>query len=82
MDRAGYFVIIPDPKRHVIVVEHYAYDNQLQHVIEGAASRDLYSTIIGAGWVSQLTHAAYLGNQLTRAELSLKYGFPYVQDSG
>jgi tetrahydromethanopterin S-methyltransferase subunit A len=81
MDRAGYFVIIPDPKRRVITLEHYAYDNQLQHVVEGTNSRDLYSTIIGAGWVSQLSHAAYLGSELARAEWSLRQGLPYVQDS-
>jgi tetrahydromethanopterin S-methyltransferase subunit A len=82
MDRAGYFVIIPDPKRRIVVVEHYAYDNQLQHVIEGTASRDIYHTIIDAGWVSQLSHAAYLGKELTTAELSFRYGFPYIQDAG
>jgi tetrahydromethanopterin S-methyltransferase subunit A len=41
---------------------------------------DLYSTIIGAGWVSQLSHAAYLGRELARAEFSL-HGLAYVQDS-
>jgi len=30
--------------------------------------------------VSQLSHAAYLGKELAIAELSLKYGFTYVQD--
>jgi tetrahydromethanopterin S-methyltransferase subunit A len=80
MDRAGYFVVIPDPKRQIIVVEHHAYDHQLQHVVEGTASTDLYSTIIGAGWVSQLRHAAYLECELAQAELSLKHGFRYVQD--
>jgi tetrahydromethanopterin S-methyltransferase subunit A len=81
MDPAGYFVVIPDSKRQVITVEHYGYDNQLQHVVEGSTSRDLYSTIIGAGWVSQLSHAAYLGRELTKAELSLRHGLVYMQDS-
>ena len=81
MDFAGYFVIIPDAKRKVIVVEHYAYDNQLQHVVEGSASRDIYGTIIDAGWVSQLSHAAYLGKELAAAELSLRHGFAYIQDA-
>jgi tetrahydromethanopterin S-methyltransferase subunit A len=81
MDRAGYFVIIPDPERRVITLEHYAYDNQLQHVVEGASSRELASTIISAGWVSQLSHAAYLGRELAKAELSLQQGRDYVQDS-
>ena len=80
MDRAGYFVIIPDVKRKLIVVEHYTYDNSLQHVIEGTASQDIYQTAIDAGWVSQLSHAAYLGRELATAELALRHGFPYVQD--
>jgi tetrahydromethanopterin S-methyltransferase subunit A len=81
MDRAGYFVIIPNQTRKVIVVEHYAYDNQLQHVVEGSTTRDLYQTIIDAGWVSQLSHAAYLGKELAAAELSLRHGFTYIQDA-
>jgi tetrahydromethanopterin S-methyltransferase subunit A len=80
MDRAGYFVIIPDATRKVIVVEQYAYDNQLKHVIEGTTSRDLYRTIIDRGWISQLGHASYLGKELAVAELSLRYGFQYIQD--
>lgn len=80
MDRAGYFVIIPDVKRKLIVVEHYTYDNQLQHVIEGTSSRDICRTVTDADWVSQLSHAAYLGRELATAELSLRHGFPYIQD--
>ena len=81
MDRAGYFVIIPDPKRKLIVVEHYAYDNQLLHVVEGTTSKDLYRAIIDAGWISQLSHTAYLGKELATAELALRHGFSYVQDA-
>ena len=81
MDRAGYFVVIPDPTRQVVIVEHYTYDNQLQHVVEGTDSRSLYSTIIDKGWVTQLSHAAYLGRELARAELSLQHDFKFVQDS-
>lgn len=80
MDRAGYFVIVPDDGRLVITVEHYAYDNHLEHVIEGTDARSLYWTIIEQGWVSQLSHAAYLGKELAKAELSLQHGFKYLQD--
>ena len=34
----------------------------------------------GAGCVSRLEHAAYLGRELQRAEEALRYGTPYVQD--
>ncbi|MCS6815828.1 MAG: DUF4346 domain-containing protein [Blastocatellia bacterium] len=80
MDKAGYFVILPQPERKVILVEHYSYDNRLLRIIEGETARSLYWTIIKNGWVTQLSHAAYLGKELERAELSLKHGFKYVQD--
>ena len=80
MDKAGYFVIIPNPKKKVIMVEHYSYDNRLLRIIEGEDARSIYHTIIENGWVTQLSHAAYLGKELAKAELSLKLGLKYTQD--
>jgi tetrahydromethanopterin S-methyltransferase subunit A len=80
MDRAGYFVILQQPANGSVLVEHYAYDNRLLRVIEGHDAKSIYSTIIKNGWVTQLGHAAYLGKELTRAELSLRLGFKFVQD--
>jgi tetrahydromethanopterin S-methyltransferase subunit A len=80
MDKAGYFVIIPRAEKGDIAVEHYSYDNKMLRTIEGRDARGIYWTIIQNGWVSQLSHAAYLGKELTRAELSLKHGFKFVQD--
>jgi len=40
----------------------------------------LYSTVIEAGIISRLDHAAYLGRELARAENALKTGENYVQD--
>jgi tetrahydromethanopterin S-methyltransferase subunit A len=80
MDRAGYFVIIPHAAEMTIIVEHYTYDNRLLRIIEGKSARDIYWTIIENEWVSQLSHAAYLGKELIRAELSLIHGSKYVQD--
>lgn len=79
MDKAGYFVVIPQPEK-AIIVEHYSYDNRLLRVIEGKDARSIYLTTIENGWVTQLSHAAYLGKELAKAELSLKLGFKYVQD--
>jgi tetrahydromethanopterin S-methyltransferase subunit A len=80
LDKAGYFVIIPRADKGDLVIEHYSYDNKLLRTLEGRDARSLYSTIIQNGWVSQLSHAAYLGKELTRAELSLKSGVKFVQD--
>ena len=80
MDKAGYFVIVPLASRGLITVEHYAYDHKLLRVIEGTTARALYSTIINNGWVTDLSHAAYLGKELARAEYSCQHGVKYVQD--
>lgn len=80
LDKSGYLVILPVADRNVINVEHYSYDNTLLHVMEGSNSRGLYLSIIREGWVSDLNHAAYLGKELSKAELSLKHGFKYTQD--
>ena len=80
MDKAGYFVIVPLPDKKTINVEYYAYDNSLLQVVEGSTARAIYMTIINNGWVTELSHAAYLGKELVKAELSLQHGFKYVQD--
>ena len=80
MDKAGYFIIIPQPEKQLIIVEHYSYSNKLQRTIEGMDARSIYWTIIQKGWITQLSHAAYLGKELAKAELSTKLGFKYIQD--
>ncbi len=80
MDPTGYFLIIPQAVKGLITVEHYSYDNRLLRTIEGTNAREIYGTIIVNKWVTQLSHAAYLGKELEKAELSIKLGFKYVQD--
>ncbi len=80
LDKAGYFVILPREQNGTILVEHYSYDNKLVRKVEGKNSRDLYLTIIKNKWVTDLGHAAYLGKELTRAELAIKAGYQFVQD--
>lgn len=81
LDKAGYFVILPVPDRNVIHVEHYSYDNSLLHSIEGASARTLYLKIIEQDWVSEMSHAAYIGKELAKAESNLVFGTPYNQDA-
>ena len=80
MDPSGYFVVIPQPWRRLITVEHYSYNNKLQHIIEGKDARSLYSTIIKNAWITELSHAAYLGKELAKAEISIQLGIKYIQD--
>ena len=80
MDKAGYFVIVPLKDKGVINVEHYSYDNSLLRVIEGTNARAIYNMIISSGWITELSHAAYLGKELAKAELSILNSYKYVQD--
>jgi tetrahydromethanopterin S-methyltransferase subunit A len=78
LDKAGYFVIDIEDRR--IVLEHYDYKERLLRLIEGDDARSLYWTLIANSWVTKLDHAAYLGKELARAELSLKTGLDFEQD--
>jgi tetrahydromethanopterin S-methyltransferase subunit A len=80
LDKAGYFVILPVKDKGSLSVEHYSNDNRLLRVIEGKDAVSIYKTILENGWVTQLSHAAYLGKELNRAELSMKLDFKYIQD--
>jgi len=42
MDKAGYFLIIPQPEKGIIAVEHYSYGNGLLRIIEGKNVRGIY----------------------------------------
>ncbi|MDD5473590.1 MAG: dihydropteroate synthase-like protein [Candidatus Methanoperedens sp.] len=48
--------------------------------ITGQTAREVIDTIIGLGLVSRLDHAAYLGRELMKAELALKFKRSYSQD--
>lgn len=80
LDKAGYFVIVPKPKANEILVEHYSNDNKSLRIIKGDNARDIYWSIIENERVTELSHSAYLGKELTKAEMSMELGFKYIQD--
>lgn len=80
LDKDGYFVIMIEHNSKKIIVEHYSNNNKLLHIIKGDNARNIYWAIIENNWVSELSHAAYLGKELTLAELSIISGNKYVQD--
>lgn len=80
LDKAGYFVIVPKPDSSMILVEHYSNSNELLRVVKGTNARDIYWTILENNWVTELSHAAYLGKELTIAEMTMRQGMKYVQD--
>ena len=49
-------------------------------VIKGKTAIEIVNTLIREKFISSLQHAADMGIELHKAELSLKYGFKYIQD--
>jgi tetrahydromethanopterin S-methyltransferase subunit A len=81
LDRAGFFIVLPQPLKGLIVCEHYENNGRLAHVIEGRQAALIASTVVERGFVTQLDHAAYLGRELAKAEAALSDGITYEQDA-
>lgn len=81
LDPAGFFIVLPNPKTGLIACEHYLNNGQLVHVIEGRQAALIAATAVERGLVTRLDHAAYLGRELAKAELTLKLGITYEQDA-
>ncbi len=80
-DAAGYFVVFPDRGRRLLTLEHYRNNGVLDIVIEGHTPAELYIPAIERNLISRLDHAAYLGQELARAEQAMLNGVSYVQDA-
>ncbi len=80
LDPAGYFVVYPDRYQQRLVVEHYSNNGVLDRMFTASSAATLYTSVIEAGLISRLDHAAYLGCELARAEHALQSGDDYVQD--
>ena len=80
-DPSGYFVVFPDRKRRLLLLEHYCNDGVLDAVIKGKSAAELYIPAVERKLVSRLDHAAYLGKELARAEQALASGAAYIQDA-
>jgi tetrahydromethanopterin S-methyltransferase subunit A len=81
LDRAGFFIVLPQPRKGLIICEHYENSGRLAHVIEGRQAALIAATAVERGFVTQLDHAVYLGRELAKAEAALSIGIAYEQDA-
>ena len=62
------------------------YNHHILKEFRGKSARDLYRTILDydkehkRNWFNRMDHAAYLGKELKKAEISLAMGTDYVQE--
>jgi len=78
-DKNGYFVISVDGGE--VVAEHRLNDGRPSgYVFRGKESQELYRRILNENLITKLDHAAYIGQELARAEAALRENKKYVQD--
>ena len=87
MDPKGYFLIAIDRNKKIIRVGYCKFTklgsspiNDMVAEIQGKTAIEIVNTLIREKLISTLQHAADMGIELQKAELSLKYGFKYIQD--
>ncbi len=79
-DPKGYFLLRINPLRKLIEVGFVSNKHLILKKISGKNARELYYTIARKKLCTRFEHAAYLGKELYKAELALKYGLSYRQD--
>ena len=87
MDPKGYFLIGVDKKNFFIQVGYCKFTrlgkapiNDMVAIVKGKTAIEIVNTLIREKVISTLQHAADMGSELHKAELSLKYSFKYIQD--
>ncbi|MFX1405027.1 MAG: DUF4346 domain-containing protein, partial [Promethearchaeota archaeon] len=83
LDRAGFFTFHVDRKRYLLIARHYTSETRETPSLEleGVNAEQLINAILTRKLVTQFDHAAYIGRELTRAELALITGRPYIQEA-
>ena len=83
LDAEGMFKIAIDRSEGMLVAVHFTSIemNKPINVIKGKTAEIVYTKIMALGLVTQLDHAAYLGSELAKAEIALRTGKEYIQDS-
>jgi tetrahydromethanopterin S-methyltransferase subunit A len=79
-DQKGFFVITVDNTKKEITVKHYYKNNRPGFIIKGHSSEAILLAILNENLVSQMSHAGYLGAELSKAEIALKLNLQYTQD--
>ena len=87
MDPKGYFLIAVDRKKNFIRVGYCKFSklgnspiHDMVAIVKGRTAIEIVNTLIKKNFISTLQHAADMGIELHKAEMSLKHNFEYIQD--
>jgi tetrahydromethanopterin S-methyltransferase subunit A len=73
-DPKGYFVTTIEPESKEILLRHYLPDHMPAHEMRGRGATSMLLGLLRDGLVTQLSHAGYLGEELTKAQTA--FGWP------
>ena len=87
MDPKGYFLITVDREKNFIRVGYCKSSklgnspiHEMVAEVKGKTAIEIVNTLIKEKFISTLQHAADMGIELHKAEMSLKHDFKYIQD--
>ena len=79
-DPRGYIVVTVDRAANEIVARHYTPAAEPVHIMRGRSAEGMALALIREKVITQMTHAAYIGGELAKAETALRTGLEYEQD--
>jgi len=79
-DVKGYFKIYLDYYSKKIYIQHFSNNHELLNILIGTSAEALSKKIIEINLTDNLAHINYIGRELSKAELCLLTGKPYIQD--
>ena len=80
LDPLGLFLVGIRRATGEIVVDHYTADRRYKFAVVGTDAEAICHTLVRAGLLSELSHGAYLGRELAKAEEALRWELEYEQD--
>jgi tetrahydromethanopterin S-methyltransferase subunit A len=79
-DELGLFLVGIRRDAGEIVVDHYSVDRRYLNTVTGKNAEAICHTLVREGLMSELSHAAYLGREVAKAEEARRWGLEYEQD--
>jgi tetrahydromethanopterin S-methyltransferase subunit A len=80
LDPRGLFLVGLRRDAGEIILDHYSADRRYLAAVVGTDAEAICHTLVREGLLSELSHAAYLGREVAKAEEALRWGLEYEQD--
>src|SRR5438067_12881080 len=80
LDGLGMFLVGIERDSGTITLDHYSSERRYIGRITGTSAEAICHTLAREGLVSELSHAAYLGREVAKAEEALRWGLQFEQD--